>query len=366
MLTINHDNYDTWLMLYLDNELTAAEREAVEAFAKANPAVQEELDGFRETMLQPETPVAMQGKERLLMPELWNEEALTLQQQKLLLLADNELVAGEMGKLEMAINHSPLLQKEWSLLQKTKVSTGMPLEMPGKEKLYRYERTRVIPFGRVFRFAAAAAILGFGWFFVNKLIINPSGEPQNGQVAIQPTSGITVPAVKENDSIVNPEVEVNKPLKETVIDYAAVEKGDEPLKKIHHSIASNTVPENENIIPEKLVGNEQAVETYESTTARLPEDKLVGVTIVEVEGINENEKPPVVNTANIQLTVNTQMDKPSYNNEVVNSEEFSDEGTISIGGARIPKQKIRNVYRNITRPITRTLERGGIQLASAK
>jgi hypothetical protein len=366
MLTINHDNYDTWLMLYLDNELTAAEREAVEAFAKANPAMQEELDGLRETMLQPETPVAMPGKERLLMPELWNEEALTLQQQQLLLLADNELVAGEKGKVEMAINHSPLLQKEWSLLQKTKVSTGMPLEMPGKDKLYRYERTRVIPFGRVIRFAAAAAILGFGWFFVNKLMLNPSGEPQNGQVAIQPSIEITAPAVKENDSIVNPEVEVNQPLKETVIDYAAVEKGDEPLKKIHHSIARNTVPENENMIPEKLVGNEQSLETYESTTARLPEQKLVGFTTEEVEGITEHEKPLVLSTANIELAVNTQMDKPSYNNEVVNSEESSDEGTISIGGARIPKQKIRNVYRNITRPITRTLERGGIQLAYAK
>jgi len=366
MLTINHDNYDTWLMLYLDNELTATERDAVEAFAKVNPAVQEELDGLRETMLQPEMPVAMPGKERLLMPELWNEEALTPQQQQLLLLADNELPAGEKTLLENAISQSPLLQKEWGLLQKTKVAAGMPMEMPGKNQLYRHERTRVIPFGRVIRFAAAAAILGFGWFFVNNMVINPSAEPGKGAVATRSTEEVNVPSVKEIDTTEYPEVEVNQPLKDAVIDYAAVETNQTPSVKIHKAIAGKTMPEKESRIPEKLPGSDQPVEAYVSTTARIPEEKLSGLAIIEVEGITESEMPHVINTANIELVVNIQPDKLSYNNEALESEEFLDEGTISIGGARIPKQKIRNVYRNITRPITRTLERSGMQLAYAK
>jgi len=364
MLTINHDNYDTWLMLYLDNELTAAEREAVEAFAKANPAVQEELDGLRETMLQPELPVAMPGKERLLMPELWNEEALTLQQQQLLLLADNELPAVEKALLENTISQSPQLQKEWGLLQKTKVAAGMPIEMPGKDQLYRHERTRVIPFGRVIRFAAAAAILGFGWYFVNNLVLNTSLEPGINEVATRTTEEVKVPVVKKIDTTGYPEIELKQPLKDAVIEYAAVENNNSASAKIQRAIAKNTVPENGTA--EKSAGNEQPVETLETTTVRLPEEKLAGITIIEIEGITESELPTVLNEVNIELAVNTQNSKPLLKNEVVDSEEFTDEGTISIGGARIPKQKIRNVYRNITRPITRTLERGGMQLAYAK
>lgn len=364
MLTINHDNYDTWLMLYLDNELTAAEREAVEAFAKANPAVQEELDGLRETMLQPELPVAMPGKERLLKPELWNEEALTLQQQQLLLLADNELPAVEKALLENNISQSPLLQKEWGLLQKTRVAAGMPMEMPGKDQLYRHERTRVIPFGKIVRFAAAAAILGFGWYFVNNLVLNPSVEPGINEVATRTTEEVKGPVVKKIDTTVYPEIELKQPLKDAGIEYAAVENNNASSAKIQRAIAKNTVPENG--IAEKSVGNDQPVETFESTTVRLPEEKLAGVTIVEIEGIAEREMPVVFSPVSIEMAVNTQDSKPLLKNEVVDSEEFTDEGTISIGGARIPKQKIRNVYRNITRPITRTLERGGMQIAYAK
>jgi hypothetical protein len=43
--------------------------------------------------------------------------------------------------------------------------------------------------------------------------------------------------------------------------------------------------------------------------------------------------------------------------EVVNAEEIMEEETISIAGARIPKQKIRSLYRNITRPLARSLEK---------
>lgn len=366
MLTINHDNYDTWLMLYLDNELTAAEREAVEAFAKANPALQEELDGLRETMLQPELPVAMPGKERLLMPELWNEEALTMQQQQLLLLADNELPAAEKNHLETAIDHSPLLQKEWGLLQKTKVSTELPLEMPGKDQLYRHERTRVIPFGRVVRFAAAAAILGFGWFFVNTLVNHPSEESANGQVATRPVKENSASVVSGNKPAVYPGVDMKQPLKESVVANVVDEKGEIPSVSIQQAIARKIVPEQDKNIAGELNTNSNLVETFAATSTREPAEKLVTTEIIDVAGITENELPPVFSTANIELAFNGQEVKVADHTEVMDAEGFTDEGTISIGGARIPKQKIRSVYRNITRPITRTLERNGLQLAYAK
>lgn len=364
MLTINHDNYDTWLMLYLDNELTAAERDAVEAFAKANPAVQEELDGLREAMLQPELPVAMPGKERLLMPEIWNEEALSLQQQQLLLLADNELPAAEITDIEAAIDQNPLLKREWDLLQKTKMATGLPLEMPGKDQLYRHERTRVIPFGRIARFAAAAAILGFGWFFVNNMVGNSSTEPGKGQVATRSTEDQPAQLVNGKDTTAYPEVEMKQPQKEALKAYAAEEIKEAPSVNIQRAIARNITPEQDKNIAGEINTIEKPVEMFASTGSREPAEKLVATEVIVAAGISENEMPPVLSTATIELAVH--QDQHFDQTEVMDAEGLTDEGTISIGGARIPKQKIRSVYRNITRPITRTLERNGLQLAYAK
>jgi hypothetical protein len=367
MLTINHDNYDTWLMLYLDNELTAAEREAVEAFARANPAVQEELEGLKETILQPGLPAEMPGKERLLMPEIWNEEALTPQQQQLLLLADNELEAAERVSLENTISQSPLLKKEWALLQKTRVASGKPMEMPGKDKLYRHERTRVIPFGRVIRFAAAAAILGFGWFFVNDRMQEPANESgSTGVASVQSTEEAVFPPVGGNDTTVYPEVEINQPLKEAAINLAVKDGGNANSENFQPAIAKNTFPGSDKAITKGLTEQEQAGEMVASANTREPAGKLVATEVIEVEGILENEPLPVVNAVNLNLAINPANEESQSSIEISDTDEFADEGTISIGGARISKQKIRHVYRNLTRPIARKLERSSIPLAYVK
>lgn len=51
---INMANYEEWLVLYADNELTASEKAAVEKFAAQHPHVKEELALFEKTILQPE------------------------------------------------------------------------------------------------------------------------------------------------------------------------------------------------------------------------------------------------------------------------------------------------------------------------
>lgn len=47
-------NYEEWLVLYTDNELTPAQKESVEQFIEANPAVKEELALLMKAKLEPE------------------------------------------------------------------------------------------------------------------------------------------------------------------------------------------------------------------------------------------------------------------------------------------------------------------------
>ncbi|HMG66839.1 MAG TPA: hypothetical protein VK588_04100 [Chitinophagaceae bacterium] len=56
-LSINLNNCEEWIVLYVDDELNAEEKIAVEKFAANHPQVQEALSLFQQTKLQPETIV---------------------------------------------------------------------------------------------------------------------------------------------------------------------------------------------------------------------------------------------------------------------------------------------------------------------
>ncbi len=54
---INLSNYEEWLVLYMDNEMSLAQRNSMEQFMAANPSIQKEVDLMLRTQLQPETIV---------------------------------------------------------------------------------------------------------------------------------------------------------------------------------------------------------------------------------------------------------------------------------------------------------------------
>ena len=355
MEIINRDNYETWLMLYLDNELTAEEREAVEAFASANPFVQEELNGLKEVLLQPEFPAAMPGKERLLMPEIWNEEALTRQQEQMLLLADKALPAGDEAMLETEIENDPLLQKEWQLLQATIIRSEEPAEMPFKERLYRQEPARIIPFGRIIRFAAAAAILAFGWFAIDRMSGSVEKDTTMPQVVkVEPENGEQQHSVTE---------EVNRNDREATEERKGDEIGDGKMAKTEIVVIS---PIQKNKPVEKQINKDvsplvaviaQTSEEENVVSNRDMTNKIASVTYVDVEGVDATQ-PIAVNNLNSNVLETVQQEqKNMVSYEVVDADELLEDESISIAGARISKQKIRGFYRNITRPLARSFEK---------
>jgi len=54
ILTITTNNYESFFLLYVDNELTELEKQEVEAFVKSNPALSIEFDSLKQTKLHPE------------------------------------------------------------------------------------------------------------------------------------------------------------------------------------------------------------------------------------------------------------------------------------------------------------------------
>ena len=63
--SINTTNYEEWLFLYTDNELTVEQKITVEKFAAAHPAIQEELELLQKTKFEPEQEIIFHNKELL-------------------------------------------------------------------------------------------------------------------------------------------------------------------------------------------------------------------------------------------------------------------------------------------------------------
>ncbi|MFZ9472946.1 MAG: anti-sigma factor family protein, partial [Sediminibacterium sp.] len=53
-MELNQDNYENYLLLYIDNELTASERAEVALFLASNPKQAQELKALQAVQLKPE------------------------------------------------------------------------------------------------------------------------------------------------------------------------------------------------------------------------------------------------------------------------------------------------------------------------
>jgi anti-sigma factor RsiW len=84
IITLN--NFEEWLSLYIDNELTSEQRQLVEKFTAANQAAQKELDILQKVKLQPESIIfpnksqlyRKEEKTRRIAPVYWRAAAAVL------------------------------------------------------------------------------------------------------------------------------------------------------------------------------------------------------------------------------------------------------------------------------------------------
>ena len=179
-MNINRHNYEAFFLLYVDKELSAADRKAVEVFVQENPDLQMELLLLQQTVVNADD-IVLQKKDWLYM-----EEDISALQENLLLYADGELNAADKNAVKSLLDTNASAKAEWNILQQTKLQPDMAVVFEDKALLYRKEGGKVVGF-KWWRAAAAAVLLGFGlWTGVSVYKNN-----------IQKTDGSEV-AVKEN------------------------------------------------------------------------------------------------------------------------------------------------------------------------
>jgi hypothetical protein len=170
---ITRDNYEEFFLLFVDNELSGAERIAVQEFIQQNPDLEAELVTLQQSVLKPENNIRFENKDSLL--KQIEEDSLINQtnyQEYFLLYVDNELDHAAKKDVEKYIHENPFLQNELSLLQQATLEPDTAIVFEGKETLYKKEQNkRPLPFGWMSA-AAVAVLLVTGFLFYNNTLDN--------------------------------------------------------------------------------------------------------------------------------------------------------------------------------------------------
>lgn len=189
-MNINRDNYETIFLLYIDHELSVAERKAVEEFVAQHPDLYEELMQLQDVVLNPEEPAIFADKESLLRTSLVDDTI----EENMLMLLDDELEPSEAKAVNNMIASNPKLQEDWAVLQRTKLEADEKIIFAEKHLLYRREKDNVIA-GRFVRWAVAAMLIGAGFFTAMTFI--------NKKNTDKPDVALTTPENKENQLATN-------------------------------------------------------------------------------------------------------------------------------------------------------------------
>lgn len=173
-MKINRHNYETFFLMYADNELSAEERKIVDGFVQDNPDLKPELESIIETILPTEDIVFPAAG------NLYREEiTLDQLQEDLLMHLDDELDETAKKEVEFKIKTDGQVEKEWKLWQQAKLDSRDKIIFSDKQRLYRYKKRGVVQM-RMYRMAAAAVLL-IGMFTAISVITND--KPQDNSVA---------------------------------------------------------------------------------------------------------------------------------------------------------------------------------------
>lgn len=243
-MLINRHNYEEFFLLYVDNELSVADRKAVEAFVEQNPDLEEELVMMMQSVLRPDKHIVFANKESLLKNRssngLVNESNY---EEYFVLYGDNELSNEEKDLVEQFVYKHPQYQAEFELIQQARFIPEQTVSYPDKNELYRTEDDdKVIPF-RWWKIAAAAMVLLFlgvtAWYITtsnnrNRPELAGNDTPVDTAKAIAPVNNNEQMAVSEKKT---PVVKENIPAPDVKNNFAVKqEKNNKKKSNIHEEL----------------------------------------------------------------------------------------------------------------------------------
>lgn len=368
-VVITRDNYEAYFVMYVDDELNATERKAVEQFITQNPDLEEEMVMLQQSVLRADDDIVFDHKELLFK----DGEQTPVNEQNceeyFVRYGDDELTNAEKDKVEQFVYHHPQYQADFELIQQIKLVPDNALSFPDKTYLYRSEEddNRVIAFPW-WRFSAAAvAILVIGtlaWYLVNN-----TGNTGTHHDVVKETSSAQSNNDKTLPHVISPtQSEVNSvAVTETPAPANTVttnKQTDNIAIQVSHK---KNIPDGSNKQQDSYVQQietptpEQDPETQETRIIALVQKP------VEVVVTNSNETPAIKsakikNTVTQQVPVHTVASKPKNETDQAFKEDY-------VLNAPINKTPLRGFFRKVSRvveKVTNPEENGkkGVRIAN--
>jgi len=361
---ITRENYEAYFVMYVDDELNATERKAVEQFITQNPDLEEEMVMLQQSVLRADDHIVFDHKELLLK----GEEQTPINEQNceeyFVRYGDDELTNAEKDKVEQFVYHHPQYQADFELIQQIKLVPDNTLGFPDKTYLYRSEEddNRVIAFPW-WRFSAAAvAILTIGtlaWY-----IVNNTGNTGTHRDVVKET-----PSAQSNDDNKLPQVISPK---SSEVNSVAVTDTPAPANTANANKQPDDiaveVSHKKNNSKESNKPQISYVQTiYTPTPEQDPEtpNKVLPQKPVEVAVNNINETPAVKNA--VIKSIDTE--PVPVHTVAAKTEDVPDQSSTYVLNAPINKTPLRGFFRKVTRVVERVTNpeengRKGVRIAN--
>jgi hypothetical protein len=170
---VTRDNYQEFFLLYVDNELSAADRSMVEEWVIANPDFQEELESLLSCRFLPEENLVFHNKQSLLHTSTTGDIEESNYQDYFLSYIDDELNDKDRHMVESFVGFFPSKRLELEQLRQTVSVPDIAIVFPDKDTLYKNEKhRRVIVFYRLMAGAAAVLLVAVSLLLLQRHPVN--------------------------------------------------------------------------------------------------------------------------------------------------------------------------------------------------
>ena len=330
---ITRENYEEFFLLYVDNELSAAARSAVERFVDGNPDLREEWEAFLQCRVEPDEKFAFPYKNELL--KEGHEDML-------LSYVDGELGEKDRAAVEDLIDRDPSSATELRQLLLTVSEPDRSIVFRDKESLFRTERRRrVVPLFWMRAGVAAAVLTAGALLFLNRphgkgsLPVAVTKKKDGGPV----TPHIAAPLYPEKAQVNNSETK-------------AATKTDEARGGTIPSAEKRKVkgPSEDVAVKADPLKDGPVVSSISTT-----DTGSSAVAITATTTPDKREALPVVNT----LAVSIPKDQSSFATQALLKESQENAGGDIFADAPVPpgKTKLRRIFRRVSRVFGKTADR---------
>lgn len=240
---ITTGNYEEYFVLYMDNELSAAQVKMVEAFLLDHPHLKSELELLMSTKL-PVEEISFDKTELLA-----ENMKLAAVDENLLLYIDEELEGESKKKVELELAFNQDYQLQHRVLMQTKLDPSETISYPDKTELYRHTTT-VVMFRTWMRIAAAIIVIAAaGILYITSNSTRPGTVHPPEQVAQQNHSPKQLQTPSSNQEPLGPEMpQVQTTPSSELASVETTPKAGKPVPAAHteqqHVKAGEPVQEN--------------------------------------------------------------------------------------------------------------------------